>query len=181
MDSYNPEWVAFSLSNYSLLLQPSFNSNPSSSIGGGGSHQENGATYHRLANFGGGVRPKLEDLLGGAGATPDAMVQSDDGSPVINMADVEIYNDSELKTIAASFLGAFSTDETQKQLTFAVAAAPPPSGPPAKKASENFGQRTSIFRGVTRWTGRYEAHLWDNSCRREGQSRKGRQDSDPSK
>ena len=26
-----------------------------------------------------------------------------------------------------------------------------------------------------RWTGRYEAHLWDNTCRREGQSRKGRQ------
>ncbi|EPS60271.1 hypothetical protein M569_14533, partial [Genlisea aurea] len=53
--------------------------------------------------------------------------------------------------------------------------------PPAKKASpapaESFGQRTSVFRGVTRhrWTGRYEAHLWDNSCRREGQSRKGRQ------
>ncbi|RWW47982.1 hypothetical protein BHE74_00046022 [Ensete ventricosum] len=30
--------------------------------------------------------------------------------------------------------------------------------------------------GRHRWTGRYEAHLWDNSCRREGQSRKGRQD-----
>lgn len=29
--------------------------------------------------------------------------------------------------------------------------------------------------GRHRWTGRYEAHLWDNSCRREGQSRKGRQ------
>lgn len=28
-----------------------------------------------------------------------------------------------------------------------------------------------------RWTGRYEAHLWDNSCRREGQARKGRQGS----
>ncbi|KAE8706982.1 AP2-like ethylene-responsive transcription factor AIL6 [Hibiscus syriacus] len=26
-----------------------------------------------------------------------------------------------------------------------------------------------------RWTGSYEAHLWDNSCRREGQARKGRQ------
>uniref|UniRef100_A0A0D3FHP8 AP2/ERF domain-containing protein n=1 Tax=Oryza barthii TaxID=65489 RepID=A0A0D3FHP8_9ORYZ len=26
-----------------------------------------------------------------------------------------------------------------------------------------------------RWTGRYEAHLWDNTCRREGQKRKGRQ------
>ncbi|KAL8160417.1 hypothetical protein V2J09_001954 [Rumex salicifolius] len=46
-----------------------------------------------------------------------------------------------------------------------------------KKAVGSFGQRTSIYRGVTRhrWTGRYEAHLWDNSCRREGQARKGRQ------
>nr|XP_017243658.1 PREDICTED: AP2-like ethylene-responsive transcription factor BBM1 [Daucus carota subsp. sativus] len=46
-----------------------------------------------------------------------------------------------------------------------------------KKSVETFGQRTSIYRGVTRhrWTGRYEAHLWDNSCRREGQTRKGRQ------
>ncbi|KAL0721530.1 hypothetical protein Bca4012_036129 [Brassica carinata] len=45
------------------------------------------------------------------------------------------------------------------------------------KVTETFGQRTSIYRGVTRhrWTGRYEAHLWDNSCRREGQARKGRQ------
>ncbi|GMI94120.1 PLETHORA 3, AINTEGUMENTA-like 6 [Hibiscus trionum] len=47
----------------------------------------------------------------------------------------------------------------------------------SKKISDTFGQRTSIYRGVTRhrWTGRYEAHLWDNSCRREGQARKGRQ------
>ncbi|KAK7346062.1 hypothetical protein VNO80_20575 [Phaseolus coccineus] len=46
-----------------------------------------------------------------------------------------------------------------------------------KKVSHAIGQRTSIYRGVTRhrWTGRYEAHLWDNSCRREGQARKGRQ------
>ncbi|ESQ41733.1 hypothetical protein EUTSA_v10015354mg, partial [Eutrema salsugineum] len=46
-----------------------------------------------------------------------------------------------------------------------------------KKSIESFGQRTSIYRGVTRhrWTGRYEAHLWDNSCKREGQTRKGRQ------
>ncbi|VAH88442.1 unnamed protein product [Triticum turgidum subsp. durum] len=26
-----------------------------------------------------------------------------------------------------------------------------------------------------RWTGRYEAHLWDNSCKKDGQTRKGRQ------
>ncbi|KAK1319826.1 AP2-like ethylene-responsive transcription factor BBM2 [Acorus calamus] len=46
-----------------------------------------------------------------------------------------------------------------------------------RKSLDTFGQRTSIYRGVTRhrWTGRYEAHLWDNSCRREGQTRKGRQ------
>ncbi|TKY58724.1 AP2 ethylene-responsive transcription factor AIL6 [Spatholobus suberectus] len=46
-----------------------------------------------------------------------------------------------------------------------------------KKVGHTCGQRTSIYRGVTRhrWTGRYEAHLWDNSCRREGQARKGRQ------
>ncbi|RRT41011.1 hypothetical protein B296_00038876 [Ensete ventricosum] len=46
-----------------------------------------------------------------------------------------------------------------------------------RKSIETFGQRTSQYRGVTRhrWTGRYEAHLWDNSCRKEGQTRKGRQ------
>ncbi|KAJ8449503.1 hypothetical protein Cgig2_002300 [Carnegiea gigantea] len=46
-----------------------------------------------------------------------------------------------------------------------------------RRVLDTLSQRTSIYRGVTkhRWTGRYEAHLWDNSCRREGQSRKGRQ------
>ncbi|KAL3812308.1 hypothetical protein ACJIZ3_013576 [Penstemon smallii] len=45
------------------------------------------------------------------------------------------------------------------------------------KSIDTFGQRTSQYRGVTRhrWTGRYEAHLWDNSCKKEGQTRKGRQ------
>ncbi|KAL6637940.1 hypothetical protein ACP70R_025512 [Stipagrostis hirtigluma subsp. patula] len=49
--------------------------------------------------------------------------------------------------------------------------------PVHRKSIDTFGQRTSQYRGVTRhrWTGRYEAHLWDNSCRKEGQSRKGRQ------
>ncbi|KAI9082995.1 hypothetical protein K1719_035010 [Acacia pycnantha] len=43
--------------------------------------------------------------------------------------------------------------------------------------ADTFGQRTSIYRRVTRhrWTGRYKAHLWDDSCRREGQAMKGRQ------
>nr|GMC73595.1 AP2-like ethylene-responsive transcription factor At1g16060 [Ipomoea batatas] len=38
-------------------------------------------------------------------------------------------------------------------------------------------QRSSVFRGVTRhrWTGRYEAHLWDKNSWNEAQSKKGRQ------
>ncbi|XP_010471284.1 PREDICTED: AP2-like ethylene-responsive transcription factor AIL1 [Camelina sativa] len=46
-----------------------------------------------------------------------------------------------------------------------------------RKSVNSLGQRTSQYRGVTRhrWTGRYEAHLWDNSCKKEGQTRKGRQ------
>ncbi|KAF6155005.1 hypothetical protein GIB67_035752 [Kingdonia uniflora] len=38
-------------------------------------------------------------------------------------------------------------------------------------------RRSSVFRGVTRhrWTGRYEAHLWDKNCWNESQKKKGRQ------
>lgn len=38
-------------------------------------------------------------------------------------------------------------------------------------------KRSSSFRGVTRhrWTGRYEAHLWDKSCWNDKQHKKGRQ------
>ncbi|GMP52503.1 hypothetical protein CsSME_00018283 [Camellia sinensis var. sinensis] len=43
-----------------------------------------------------------------------------------------------------------------------------------RKSIDAFGQRTSQYRGVTRhrWTGRYEAHLWDNSCKKVGRGRK---------
>ncbi|XP_048433313.1 AP2-like ethylene-responsive transcription factor BBM1 [Pyrus x bretschneideri] len=60
--------------------------------------------------------------------------------------------------------------DNQTSIATAIEAVP-------RKSIDTFGQRTSIYRGVTRhrWTGRYEAHLWDNSCRREGQTRKGRQ------
>ncbi|KAL0440722.1 UNVERIFIED_CONTAM: AP2-like ethylene-responsive transcription factor [Sesamum radiatum] len=38
-------------------------------------------------------------------------------------------------------------------------------------------RRSSIYRWVTRhrWTGRYEAHLWDKNCWNEAQNKKGRQ------
>ncbi|XP_027929583.1 AP2-like ethylene-responsive transcription factor At1g16060 isoform X2 [Vigna unguiculata] len=35
--------------------------------------------------------------------------------------------------------------------------------------------RTSPYRGVTRWTGRYEAHLWDKTSWNQSQNKKGRQ------
>lgn len=39
------------------------------------------------------------------------------------------------------------------------------------------GKRSSIYRGVTRhrWTGRYEAHLWDKTTWNETQNKKGKQ------
>lgn len=39
------------------------------------------------------------------------------------------------------------------------------------------GKRSSIYRGVTRhrWTGRFEAHLWDKSTWNEAQNKKGKQ------
>nr|CAD1826854.1 unnamed protein product [Ananas comosus var. bracteatus] len=38
--------------------------------------------------------------------------------------------------------------------------------------------RSSNYHGVTRhrWSGKYEAHLWDNTCRVEGRRRKGKQE-----
>ncbi|KAJ7553604.1 hypothetical protein O6H91_06G105000 [Diphasiastrum complanatum] len=66
-----------------------------------------------------------------------------------------------------------SPTESKKRLASKAAA----KAPSQRKSIDTFGQRTSIYRGVTRhrWTGRYEAHLWDNSCKKEGQTRKGRQ------
>ncbi|KAF9680551.1 hypothetical protein SADUNF_Sadunf06G0133100 [Salix dunnii] len=135
--------------------------------------------------------PKLEDFLGSCNATSPSQTpqqppcgQFSTETPVTtttatlsDSTSSEIY-DSELKTIAASFLRGFASadhqkidsNQTHQQLLVQAEHSP-------KKTVETFGQRTSIYRGVTRhrWTGRYEAHLWDNSCRREGQSRKGRQ------
>ncbi|XAR65806.1 hypothetical protein NMG60_11011755 [Bertholletia excelsa] len=76
---------------------------------------------------------------------------------------------------------AATTTQSEPKGTTSNISADPQSGAiievAPRKSIDTFGQRTSIYRGVTRhrWTGRYEAHLWDNSCRREGQTRKGRQ------
>ncbi|KAL3841048.1 hypothetical protein ACJIZ3_025639 [Penstemon smallii] len=179
MDSDDHQnWLAFSLSNHSLF-QPTPSPSPSPSptllfnhsynppITSGGvavisTDPANGTSSATMDHLGGGG-PKLEDFLSGSrggGATSH-----------FHGGLQAVYDDHpDFKKLAATFLAGFSPQETPKHL---VVAAPPP----AKKAVETIGHRTSVFRGVTRhrWTGRYEAHLWDNSCRREGQSRKGRQ------
>ncbi|KAJ9564181.1 hypothetical protein OSB04_000147 [Centaurea solstitialis] len=78
-------------------------------------------------------------------------------SPANNVTDHCVVLDSKKR-------GCEKVEQQQKQIVH-------------RKSLDTFGQRTSQYRGVTRhrWTGRYEAHLWDNSCKKEGQSRKGRQ------
>ncbi|XP_016488068.1 AP2-like ethylene-responsive transcription factor AIL5 isoform X3 [Nicotiana tabacum] len=178
MDSSSENWLGFSLSNINsnsnnnssinlpsnnsseLCLFQAFNSKPNSGV------EENGK--------GADGPPKLEDFLGGTSSITAAATEVCWENPATTTTTTSLCEyGSELKTIAASFLRSFSADQNNSQnKQLAVVALPP-----AKKAVETFGQRTSIYRGVTRhrWTGRYEAHLWDNSCRREGQSRKGRQ------
>lgn len=101
---------------------------------------DGGVDREEFADRGGGDLagvPKLEDFLGGD--------QFSAKTPAAGLSDAEIY-ESELKTIAASFLHGFSSsdpNDAQKQLSLT----PEPS---LKKSVDTFGQRTSIYRGVTR-------------------------------
>ncbi|KAK8695360.1 hypothetical protein V6N13_000525 [Hibiscus sabdariffa] len=161
-DSFSTQnWLAFSLSNFDAFT-------PSAAALQSTTEDEVAGAVTGTTVF--DKSPRLEDFLGGsstvsgAGTAPKQVQQHH-----FSVSDNEIY-DSELKTIAASFLRGFSSENKLQQAVLKAEPAP-------RKAADSFGQRTSIYRGVTRhrWTGRYEAHLWDNSCRREGQSRKGRQ------
>ncbi|XP_062183573.1 AP2-like ethylene-responsive transcription factor AIL5 [Phragmites australis] len=157
--SHHYPWLNFSLAHHCDLEE-----------------EERGAAAELAAIAGAAPLPKLEDFLGGGAGG---------GGPLsgAEAAAAEMY-DSELKFIAAGFLSGAagaaaqspvsSLEQANGKLALPAAAAPAPD---QRKTVDSFGQRTSIYRGVTRhrWTGRYEAHLWDNSCRREGQSRKGRQ------
>ena len=134
-----------------------------------------GATATDLSIFS-GVGPKLEDFLGGgctststavatstadvittASATPMSLAHfssSTSTDPLAVSENNEIY-DSELKTIAASFLRGFSTTaaattlQQTKPQTQNHAVGPNETATP-KKTVDTFGQRTSIYRGVTR-------------------------------
>ncbi|CAJ2649776.1 unnamed protein product [Trifolium pratense] len=106
---------------------------------------------------------KFEDFLGSTVTTTTATTCA---PTQLHQFSTDLYDSELKKTISACFQGGYPAEPNSE-----------PRKLSPKKTVDNFGQRTSIYRGVTRhrWTGRYEAHLWDNSCRREGQSRKGRQ------
>uniref|UniRef100_A0ACD6AEA9 Uncharacterized protein n=1 Tax=Avena sativa TaxID=4498 RepID=A0ACD6AEA9_AVESA len=149
-------WLSFSLSNnYNHgLLEALSSSSSAHHLGGEGPVDE---------------APKMEDYLGGVGGTGSTTTA------------VDHMGCGELGSIAAGFMHRYTAPgmpENPGAVTVAAAATDVVAeSDQARRPAETFGQRTSIYRGVTRhrWTGRYEAHLWDNSCRREGQSRKGRQ------
>ncbi|KAM6552729.1 hypothetical protein CsatB_013491 [Cannabis sativa] len=190
-DHHHQNWLAFSLSNHNplSLFQTSFTT--PNNLEDHHLHQDASSTD--LAMFT-GAAPKLENFLGGGPTTASSPNSNNNNQfngvdqTAVTEAD-ELY-ESELKTIAASFLHGFNSHinnnnnnimsiiTNDSNLSCQLEAPPSAVAPvSSKKTVDTFGQRTSIYRGVTRhrWTGRYEAHLWDNSCRREGQSRKGRQ------
>ncbi|KAL9224118.1 hypothetical protein vseg_000187 [Gypsophila vaccaria] len=194
-DQDDQSWLTFSLSNQHYYAPPT-TSHPQYqnltlfqhplSPGEVGQVVDNGANthqHHELPFLSGGVSGGLLQV----GLFPAVTV-------VGNSGEVAYETVSEQKTVETRFLGGFSCEQQLQELQqqqeqriilsdahnqqppqqLALVASPPSN---SKKGADNFGHRTSIYRGVTRhrWTGRYEAHLWDNSCRREGQSRKGRQ------
>ncbi|KAJ3679226.1 hypothetical protein LUZ60_017237 [Juncus effusus] len=146
MDSEsNHQWLSFSLSHHPGLFEAF-------------SH-DHGASSQLGANQVLEEAPKLENFLGGNFESE----KTDTG-----------IAGGELGSITAGFIRGFPSEPLDTTDAVNVR---PVTETESKRLTETFGQRTSIYRGVTRhrWTGRYEAHLWDNSCRREGQSRKGRQ------
>lgn len=83
------------------------------------------------------------------------------------MAEVESSAGSKSEA-AAKFSSSFSQPKAKRARK---------SVPKEKPINSNAARRSSIYRGVTRhrWTGRYEAHLWDKTCWNETKHKKGRQ------
>lgn len=87
------------------------------------------------------VGPKLEDFLG-CGSTSAPMGRFSGELPPEH--DVGLY-DSDLKSIAAGFLRGYGAEQAVAEVEKSVL---PLEG---KKTVDTFGQRTSIYRGVTRY------------------------------
>ncbi|KAI3982272.1 hypothetical protein MKX01_037805 [Papaver californicum] len=206
MGSMNNNWLSFPLSPvHSFLSHLHLSQNNQFSLGlvtDGMDHSfENPADWNLMNARGGGVGdevPKVPDFLGVEKSDNhnDSLIFNQIPTPTqadyllsncnpqvtdISPSDGSVKdfessqgNVGNLQSLTLSMgtgKGSNTTDEGNSASTTTVVEEAP------RRVIDTFGQRTSIYRGVTkhRWTGRYEAHLWDNSCRREGQSRKGRQ------
>ncbi|KAL7094418.1 hypothetical protein ACP275_11G102800 [Erythranthe tilingii] len=134
-------------------------------------HQDLKSTYTGFQAFSANSGSEVDDSAFG-GQTQSSPIESPGGDLVVYShcpVTADAINNNSLS------LGVnYNNNNSNKKAGAAIVAA---ESEGCKKIADTFGQRTSIYRGVTRhrWTGRYEAHLWDNSCRREGQARKGRQ------
>uniref|UniRef100_A0A0E0B350 AP2/ERF domain-containing protein n=1 Tax=Oryza glumipatula TaxID=40148 RepID=A0A0E0B350_9ORYZ len=70
-----------------------------------------------------------------------------------------------------------TTNTSSSGVAAAAAAAVKPKRTRKSVPRESPSQRSSVYRGVTRhrWTGRFEAHLWDKNSWNESQNKKGKQ------
>ncbi|KAL6874135.1 hypothetical protein ACP4OV_014217 [Aristida adscensionis] len=128
--TYPHHWLSFSLSNnYHHGLLEAFSTSSAPPLVG-----EEGAVVEA---------PKMEDFLGGVGAT---------GAPQPTAAEDQL-GCSELGSIAAGFLRQYPTTgapESHGAMTSMETAAEVAEADQARRPVETFGQRTSIYRGVTR-------------------------------
>nr|GMD80786.1 AP2-like ethylene-responsive transcription factor ANT [Ipomoea batatas] len=145
--------------------------------------------------------PKLEDFLGGATMGENHQFGSHEREAMaLSLDSIYYHNPNDPQEAARhravlQLQGRFSPTEleccvameSKKRASMKVV----PKQPVHRKSIDTFwsknipvqrGNQVSSFALSCffvflkhRWTGRYEAHLWDNSCKKEGQTRKGRQ------
>ncbi len=90
--------------------------------------------------------PKMEDFLGGLGGGGGAVAVAPAAAPEDQLSC------GELGSIAAGFLRRYPAPENAGGVTIAMATdAAAELADPARRTAETFGQRTSIYRGVTRY------------------------------
>nr|BAD37826.1 hypothetical protein [Oryza sativa Japonica Group]BAD38334.1 hypothetical protein [Oryza sativa Japonica Group] len=95
--------------------------------------------------------PKMEDFLGGLGGGGGAVAAAPAAAPEDQLSC------GELGSIAAGFLRRYPAPENAGGVTIAMATdAAAELADPARRTAETFGQRTSIYRGVTRDVGYWE-------------------------
>ncbi|KAL2325270.1 hypothetical protein Fmac_024328 [Flemingia macrophylla] len=159
----------------------------SSCRGGGNKNMDSNKTYPKLENFlspatSVGGSPKHTNSIGLSMIKTwlkNQTSQSDAANTSLSMSTTV----SKSGTVALPLLtGRVEGESKQQSSTTALCnnqseVVNADTVPRKSSVTVGLGQRTSIYRGVTRhrWTGRFEAHLWDNSSRREGQTRKGKQ------